>query len=137
MSCHNIGRGMNSVVEEVVALYDTGEIALEPAKKIIYKARVGVNYCDGNEYEAVECIEKTRCGHCMKAVEDGENLYDLYDAKSYDYRKSGEGVDRLGGQLAHTCLCASCFDKLAPAVFGEGVSGEEERKHIDEEYGRR
>ena len=136
MSCHEIGHGMNSVVEEVVVLYDAGEIALEPAKKIIYKARRGVWFCDGNEYEAVECIED-RCGYCMKKAEPGKRLYNVYATKSYqsDYSGGRERLKKLDGRLAHTYLCASCFDKLAPEILGDGVSAEEERKGIDEEYG--
>ena len=29
MSCHNIGRGMNYVVKNVIKMYDTGELTLE------------------------------------------------------------------------------------------------------------
>ena len=48
MSCHNIGRGMNYVVKNVIKMYDTGELTLEAARKIIAAARRGVNWCDGN-----------------------------------------------------------------------------------------
>ena len=33
MSCHNIGRGMNYVVKNVIKMYDTGELTLEAARK--------------------------------------------------------------------------------------------------------
>ena len=41
MSCHNIGRGMNYVVKNVIKMYDTGELTLEAARKIIAAARRG------------------------------------------------------------------------------------------------
>ena len=43
MSCHNIGRGMNYVVKNVIKMYDTGELTLEAARKIIAAARRGVD----------------------------------------------------------------------------------------------
>ena len=74
MSCHNIGRGMNYVVKNVIKMYDTGELTLEAARKIIAAARRGVNWCDGNEYEAVEIIRRCRCGRCLKKMEAGAPL---------------------------------------------------------------
>lgn len=56
MSCHCIGRGMNSVVKVVIRLFDEGKVSLDVAKEIIYMCREGVGYCDGNEYEALDCI---------------------------------------------------------------------------------
>ena len=48
MSCHDIGQGMNSVVDVVVELYDHGKISRDAALKITNAARKGVHLCDGN-----------------------------------------------------------------------------------------
>lgn len=47
---------MNSVVKVVIRLFDEGKVSLDVAKEIIYMCREGVGYCDGNEYEALDCI---------------------------------------------------------------------------------
>ena len=56
MSCHDIGRGMNFVAVLIKEMYDTGEISRETAVKIFRRLQRGVHWCDGNEYEAIECI---------------------------------------------------------------------------------
>lgn len=58
MSCHNIGRGMDSVVVQVIKLLEENEISKEAARKIIIACRNEVYWCDGNEYEAVESINR-------------------------------------------------------------------------------
>lgn len=42
MSCHNIGMGLNSVVDLVVDLMDDKEISVKAARAIIAKCRRGV-----------------------------------------------------------------------------------------------
>ena len=41
MSCHDIGRGMNSVVLVVLDLYDHGKMPLESARQVIKACREG------------------------------------------------------------------------------------------------
>ena len=56
MSCHDIGRGMNSVANVVLDLYESGQISKEGASRLVLACRKGVNWCDGNEGEAVEDV---------------------------------------------------------------------------------
>ena len=77
MSCHDIGRGMNSVVEVVIDMFDDGEITRAAAAKIIHAARKGVHWCDGNEYEAIDSIRMKRCGYCLRKMATGEPLWPL------------------------------------------------------------
>ncbi len=49
MSCHSIGKGINAIVRRTITLYDRGEIAFEPTKKIIATCANAVNWCDGND----------------------------------------------------------------------------------------
>ena len=44
MSCHNIGRGLNSVTEVVMELFFTGEISEEAMKKLVTACRKGVHF---------------------------------------------------------------------------------------------
>ena len=71
MSCHDIGLGMDSVVEVIVRLYDQSRVSRDAAVELIHAARKGVNWCDGNEYEAIASIEMSRCGRCLKTMQDG------------------------------------------------------------------
>ena len=85
MSCHNIGKGMNSVVNVVINLYDKGKISREATREIIAQCQDGVGWCDGNDYEAVECIADCRCGRCLRLVPEGEFLFNLWEVP-YDFR---------------------------------------------------
>ena len=77
MSCHDIGRGLNSVVGVVITFYDEGKLDIETARTIIVACRKGVHWCDGNEDEAVMRLRKCRCGKCLKVVKKGEELLPL------------------------------------------------------------
>ena len=79
MSCHDIGRGMNSVVLVVLDLYDHGKMSLESARQVIKACREGTQWCDGNENEAVMCCCENRCGYCLERLKPGDALYCLYD----------------------------------------------------------
>lgn len=74
MSCHDIGRGMNSVIEVVIGLYDDGKISHESAGKIIKACRMGVHWCDGNEGEAIDTLAFTRCGVCLQKYQRAMNF---------------------------------------------------------------
>lgn len=76
MSCHNIGHGINSVSKEVDMLLSEQKIDTETARKLFLACRNGVNWCDGNENEAVECIDTKRCGCCLKETSDLTSLAD-------------------------------------------------------------
>ena len=63
MSCHDIGRGINTIVERIIELYDEGKYSTETACDLIATSRKGVHWCDGNEDEAVECIRRCSTGN--------------------------------------------------------------------------
>ena len=130
MSCHDIGRGMNSVVKTTITLMDQGKISKEAAKTIIISCANGVNWCDGNTYEAVDYIRRCLCGRCMKLVPAGEKLYSVYDV-------SGDVPDqhRLDDNLAADGLCADCFDAVLSEHCKDEKAGERERQFIDEQGG--
>lgn len=100
MSCHDIGREMNSVAELISEMYDTGEISRETAVKIFRRLQRGVHWCDGNEYEAIACISD-RCGICLKKLKKGEILYPPY----FDVKEEHP-------EAATNYLCEECMLKL-------------------------
>lgn len=97
MSCHDIGRGLNSVAMLIAEMYDTNEISKETAVKIFQRLQKGVHWCDGNEYEAIECISD-RCGICLKELEEGEILYPPY----FDVK--GEHPEAATDYLCEECM---------------------------------
>ena len=66
MSCHDIGRGLSSVVKVILEKLDTGEISVDTARDLLYACRKGVHWCDGNENEAMIQMHQMRCGYCLK-----------------------------------------------------------------------
>ncbi len=88
MSCHDIGRGLNTVTKKVIELYDEGKIQFEDVKNLLFTIRKAVYHCDGNEYEAVAYLYGRRCGHCLKRTSDLYNLDEIfvraYEDKSLD-----------------------------------------------------
>lgn len=103
MSCYDIGRGMNSIVKEIVTLLDKEEISKESAKTLIKACIRGVHWCDGNSYEAVDYIIDCMCGRCLKKVAEGEKLYEL----PCPYDDLG---NKIG--LLYNRLCSECFDDV-------------------------
>lgn len=122
MSCHSIGHGMNSVVSVIMREYLQGDISLEPARRLIVACRHGIDWCDGNEYEAVECIHD-RCGSCLEKKASGE-LIDLYSLDYEARHKQAKIYEYVDREVANHCLCASCFDRIANEVYGEPIGPE-------------
>jgi len=138
MSCHNIGRGMNSVVEVVIALLDSGKIDAEAARTIVAACREGVNWCDGNEDEAVESIRRCRCGKCMKAVAKGEFLFSVWDTsqvvRNLEFQRCSGILDYGNSKLASDGLCLKCFDEVVNEFCTNPSAGAEERDYIMKRY---
>lgn len=116
MSCHNIGRGMNSVVNVVIKLYDKGKISREAARVIIAQCQDGVGWCDGNGYEAIECIADCRCGRCLRLVPEGELLLNIWEVPP-DFRLNRKVFDK--NAYATNRFCESCFAAVVTACYDD------------------
>ena len=130
MSCHDIGRGMNSVVEKIVELYDEGKYSMDTAKKLIVAARKGVHWCDGNEDEATASIRRCRCGRCLKKLNVGDFLFSVWDV-SKEIPDIDEMLDRNRNDeppLASDGLCEECFDLVLTKCCGDESAGEREKQ---------
>ena len=127
MSCHDIGRGMNSVVRTTVSLMDEGKISKDAARTIISCCANSVNWCDGNSYEATDYIRHCMCGRCMKLVPKGEKLYSVYDVS----RNVPDRYD-LDEHLATDGLCSECFDIVVGAHCKDDSAGKRERDYIEQ-----
>lgn len=134
MSCHDIGRGMNSVVKVVIELLDSKCLDSDVAKAIIVACRKGVHWCDGNEDEAIESIRRCRCGNCMKVVDKGDFLFSVWNASPIVLdlaRKRGIDVlDYRSDHLASDGLCLKCFDEVINEFCGDEQAGPNERAYI-------
>ena len=129
MSCHDIGRGMNSVVKVVIELFDSGKMELEATREIIAACRKGVNWCDGNEYEAIACIRRCRCGKCLRKVPKDEYLFSVWDV-SREVPNRYRILDGGEIKIASDGLCESCFDEVMNAHCQDVDAGQRERKYI-------
>lgn len=98
MSCHNIGKGMNSVVEVVIDLFEHDRIDLNACKEIIRACKQGVHWCDGNSEEAIACINESYCGNCLKRIDYEEKI------RVSTYQKDYQCVTRY--------LCKDCYNRL-------------------------
>ena len=127
MSCHDIGRGMNSVVRTTISLLDEGRISMDAARSIILSCKHGVHWCDGNEGEAVSYIRGCICGRCMKKLAKGEKLYNIYSV-------SNDVPDRFdwAKDFVTDKLCRECFDIILNEKCGDSNAGQRERAYIEE-----
>lgn len=130
MSCHDIGKGLSSVVKVILEKLDSGEISVDTARDLLYACRKGVHWCDGNENEAMIQMHQMRCGYCLKKLSEGDAIYSLYDI-SYSFETEHHNEIRaIDAMIADYFLCRECFEKLfdtiAPCI------GAEQRKYIEE-----
>lgn len=132
MSCHDIGRGLNSVVTTVLELYDKNQIAMGAAREIIAACRRGVYYCDGNEEEAVFVMSRCRCGKCLRVVEKGKPLYPL-DCTSLSYDLVNKIMNN-GSDLASGELCEKCFDETLEVYCRDIHATDREKQYIYDNY---
>lgn len=125
MSCHDIGRGMNSVVQVTINLFDKGKISLDAAREIIHACRVGVYWCDGNEYEAVESIRNCRCGRCLRKVEKGDIFINTYEFYRYRNDRDLPKFGEINKNLASLRVCRECFIQIVNDYYQKEDAGEE------------
>ncbi|MCD8370827.1 MAG: hypothetical protein LUC94_11015 [Clostridiales bacterium] len=131
MSCHDIGRGMNTVTRKTVELLDEGRITRDVAKELIMTARNGVHWCDGTEYEAVAYILQNRCGCCLGKIEPGKPMYSLWDT-DLNYNEQNRLFERTRDSVVASYLCPKCFDKVICEFMNEDTAGEAQKKYIEE-----
>ena len=132
MSCHDIGRGMNSVIEVVIGLYDDGKISTESAGEIIKACRRGVHWCVGNEVEAVGALAFTRCGVCLKKIPEGKELYDLVDAYGVEVEHTDceKIFQKAQYELAYPSVCGKCMDKIITEWTGKSEITTKKKKDL-------
>lgn len=109
MSCHNIGRGINSITTQIIEEYDAGNLGIEISKKLIRVSINGVNYCDGNEAEAVTDMRDCRCGKCLKKMKKGERIFSAYTTLDWDLI-----TEDIQEQIAFPSFCLDCLKETFP-----------------------
>ena len=109
MSCHAVGRAMNSVVAVILNLFEERQISKDTAMRLIFSCRKGVHWCDGNEYEAVEeAVERGYCGLCFKK---SSRLSDAFD-NDLEYPHMYRVFDAYDDTAAHDSLCPDCKERV-------------------------
>lgn len=117
MSCHDIGRGMNSVTEVVAKMYIDKEITKDVAFRLFKALQKGVHWCDGNEYEATASLEDLLCGRCLKHFDDSEYSVDLWDTIDTLYNVT-DGREEADDELVQQCT--ELFAKIREKDKGSG-----------------
>ena len=105
MSCHDIGRGLASVANVVINLYEGNQISKDAAIRLIHACRTGVHWCDGTEGEATEPV--IQAGYCGLCFEKKENLSSVYD-NDIGYPGSYHVFDDYDDIAANDILCPEC-----------------------------
>ena len=132
MSCHDIGRGMDSVTKVVIAMFDNEELTRDAALKLFTALKNGVHWCDGNENEAVASIIHCRCGKCLKEMKSGEKLFNIYDCSPLVGGNPWDILDNYNGDYGGWYFCKNCFDEIIKEVTDGKISGEAARNFIEE-----
>ena len=141
MSCHDIGHGINNIVNHVMKMYRNGCLDKNNTREIITVARKSVHWCDGNEDEAVECMDDT-CGCCLRDGAPGEHMFYLYTACSPEDGITWDVIDKMYTDPRkdqdfdlHTVgctVCAECFDRMLDYHTNRKGAGAEMRAKIEE-----
>lgn len=113
MSCHDIGRALNYVQEEIIEQYENGKLDKNTAKTLLIRSREAINFCDGNLEEATASFDKCYCSDCMRKVDEGEELFTLYIGYPW-YQQIDKYLDEH--DMVGTMLCEACFDKMLTAL---------------------
>ena len=113
MSCHDIGRALNYVQEEIIEQYENGKLDKDTAKTLLIRSREAINFCDGNLEEATASFDKCYCSDCMRKVDEGEELFTLYIGYPW-YQQIDKYLDEH--DMVGTMLCEACFDKMLTAL---------------------
>ena len=125
MSCHDIGRGIDAIMEKVLEMYDEGKIFKEAALEMVKVFPKAVNWCDGNEYEAQETLTATHCAACLKKYryEEDRIVYDDLDLAKEDIAKEFERdwwfTEMKKAGFNGRSVCRSCFQKIFAHCFTE------------------
>lgn len=131
MSCHNIGTAINSIMAQVLEMYDEGKISQKVAQEMVWTFPKAVNWCDGNENEAQETLTNTHCAICLKKYETPEdkikytdlNLYLDKEDRVEAYRDNAfwwfDEMKLIGAN--GNSVCRHCFSKyLAKGLTPKG-----------------
>ena len=117
MSCHDIGRGLNSVTQEIINQYNLGKFDKDTFRILLNKCRKGVHWCDGNEDEAVIALEENKiCGFCLEKVENISNIYD----NNLEYPQCYDVFDKYDKTAAHFMVCDKCKEKIIKEFLKQG-----------------
>ena len=119
MSCHDIGRALNYVQEEIIEQYENGKLDKDTTKSLLIRAREAIGFCDGNVGEATASFDKCYCSDCMRKVDEGEDLFALYIGYPW-YQKIDEYLAEH--DMVGTVLCEECFERMLNTM---GMTSEE------------
>lgn len=122
MSNHEIGHAMDTIIENILDLYDEGAFSAGTVRKLIKTALHVVDGYDGNGYEALETMTYTHCGSCLKKYAENEpfivendaaNCVELNDKLDWDWWYTE--TEKTG--CVGLSLCMDCFYEIFQNVL--------------------
>lgn len=111
MSCHNIGKALNSVEICAIELYEAGKIEREVLREILAACRDAVVYCDGNYDEVTEFLDARYCGACLSKRVAGEPLYTIWNTR-LGWRPIQKYCDEQAVSVVGMSMCSRCFSQM-------------------------
>ena len=133
MSNHSIGYSLNEYfTETIIDLYDNHKLDYESMMEIFESIRSVINCEDGTYEEATECINRCRCGKCMKKMQPQEPLYNLYDIRFCCSDEMKRDIWEIEEKFITGNLCTKCFDEVVNAYEKDSSAGEKYRRYIEE-----
>lgn len=108
-----IGTAMNSINEQIIELYEAGELPIVTAKELIYAIRSGLDSV--NSAESVKSFLHCRCGYCLQQVSENNNMYSLDNASISDRKRKKIMKKYL---LVHNNLCRRCYSAILTSECG-------------------
>lgn len=111
MSCHNIGKALNSVEICAIELYEAGKIEREVLREILATCRDAVGYCDGNYDDVTEFLDAHYCGACLSKRVAGEPLYTIWNTR-LGWRSIQKYCDQQPVSVVGMSMCELCFNQM-------------------------
>lgn len=135
MSCHDIGRGANHMVNCLFKKYDEGKVDVATTRDLIRSAIGIVWYCDGNDYEAYETAGSCRCGCCLRKMQKGEKLYWMDYCIEKNLRDKGVHLENYTEKYAYDIFCEDCVRNIFPeSVINDVMENECEIEIVNETW---
>lgn len=121
MSCHEIGRGMSSLMNDMFGLYDDGKIPKESMFDILEVLKSGTYCCDGNLYETMEYVCHNRCILCLQHKDEEDLVHQYTLSENIEDSELTDELEDFIQKYRDYCVCQTC---MRPILLDNKISPE-------------